>query len=182
MLSAYIQNVNHMCSVNKIHHATNIHYLQFLKSMNEIEEYTDTVGIDNNINDKFDNIYSQWASKKTLNIKLPIYVNLLNIILNTGIIPDKWIIGIKSRYIYKRKYDLPENNRPIALLSLFGTLCTLLIYHRLNKYSESEEVIHETQAGFRKSISTANYIFFILKGLMQDEKNTKNNVLLFYSF
>ena len=31
----------------------------FFKSINEIEEYTDTVGIYNNINDKFDNIYSQ---------------------------------------------------------------------------------------------------------------------------
>ena len=104
---------------------------------------------------------------------LPIYVKLFNIILTTGIIPDNWTIGIiKPIYKNKGSTDLPENYRPISLLSCFGKLFTCLINNRLNTYAETYGVIHETQAGFRKSFSSADNIF-ILKGLidlMQAEK------------
>jgi len=46
---------------------------------------------------------------------MPIYVKLFNGILNTGIIPEIWTIGlIKPIYKNKGEPDQPENYRPIS--------------------------------------------------------------------
>ena len=47
-------------------------------------------------------------------VLLPIYVKLFNMILDTGNIPESWLIGvIKRLYIKKGDPTLPENYRPI---------------------------------------------------------------------
>ena len=68
-----------------------------------------------------------------------------NIVLNTGIIPEKWVEGLIMP-IYKNKDDPlnPENYRPITLLSCLGKLFTSVLNERLwrvgllNKLLENE--------------------------------------------
>ena len=104
--------------------------------------------------------------KSTIHMLLPVYVKLFNLILDTGIIPESWTIGI-IKPIYKQKGDpkLPENYRPIILLCCFGKLFTSIINNRLNKYAENYNVINWNQAGFRKEYSTSDNLF-ILKSLI----------------
>ena len=104
--------------------------------------------------------------KSTITIMLPTYVKLFNIVFNTGIIPESWTDGI-IKPIYKNKGNPkhPENYRPISLLSCLGKLFTLILNTRLNKYADKTNLIHETQAGFRKQHSTTDNIF-ILKSLI----------------
>lgn len=115
--------------------------------------------------------------KTTVHILLPVYVKLFNLILDTGIIPDSWTLGI-IKPIYKNKGDpkLPENYRPITLLSCFGKLFTSIINNRLNKYAEKHDVIDWAQAGFRKKYSTSDNLF-ILKSLIDIIQSQHKKIL-----
>ena len=98
--------------------------------------------------------------KSTTNQMLPIYINLFNIIFDTGIIPDIWLEGI-IHPIYKSKGDAenPENYRPITILSCFSKLFTSVLNARLTKFVDVNDILEENQAGFRKGYSTADQIF-----------------------
>ena len=100
--------------------------------------------------------------KSTINIMLPIYVKLVNIVFDTGVIPESWLTG-NILLIYKNKGDIqnPENYRPITLLSCLGKVFTAIINNRLNDYSNDKHITSDVQAGFRKGFSTSDNIFII---------------------
>ena len=93
---------------------------------------------------------------------LPIYFKLFNLIHESGNIPESWIVGI-IKPLYKRKGDptLPENYRPITILNCMGKLFTAILNSRLNNYLKENNLLNETQAGFRSLFSTADNIFVI---------------------
>ena len=98
---------------------------------------------------EIDNILNEYI-KSTKHILMPIYVQLFNIVLNTGIIPTAWVEGIVIP-LYKNKGDaLDVNNyRPITLLSCLGKLFTAILNDRLSTFLEDSCILHENQAGFR---------------------------------
>ena len=107
---------------------------------------------------------------------LPLYVDFFNLIYDSGIVPEEWLIGI-IKPIYKNKGDptLPENYRPITLLSCLGKLFTSILCERLNIFSESVELITEAQTGFRKVYSTVDNILllnFLCKFMISSKKKT----------
>jgi hypothetical protein len=97
--------------------------------------------------------------KCTKQIMIPVYVRLFNIILNSGIIPSDWFVGI-IKPIYKKKgsQDCPDNYRGITILSCFGKLFTSVLNNRLTNFADDIELIGPEQAGFRKSYSTTDHI------------------------
>ena len=107
---------------------------------------------------------------------LPIYCKLFNVIFESGLIPESWSVGT-IKPIFKNKGDpkLPENYRPITIISCFGKLFTSVINRRLNKYAEEVELIEACQAGFRKNHSTTDNIF-IIKSLIDIAKSRKDNL------
>ena len=65
-------------------------------------------------------------------------------------------------YLYiknKRDSSLPENYRPIPILSCLGKLFTSVINNRLTKFVESNNLLSENQAGFRKGYSVTDHLF-----------------------
>ena len=95
-------------------------------------------------------------------VLLPIYVKLFNIIFDTGNIPESWLIGvIKPLYKNKGNPTLPENYRPITILSCMGKLFTAILNTRLNTLQEVKSILNETQCGFRASYSTSDNIVVI---------------------
>ena len=93
---------------------------------------------------------------------LAIYFKLFNLNLESGHIPESWIVDI-IKPLYKSKGDLtlPENYRPITILSCMDKRFTAILNSRLNNYLEENDLLNETQAGFRSSYSTADNIFVI---------------------
>ena len=91
---------------------------------------------------------------------MPIFLKVFNLILKTGILPEKWTTGIIIP-IYKNKCDKdnPDNYRGITLLSCFGKLFTSGINRRVSMYLEEYDLIGEEQAGFRSGYSTLDHIF-----------------------
>ena len=51
---------------------------------------------------------------------IDVFIELFNIIFETGIIPDSWLVGY-IKLIYKNKRDKldPNNFRPVTILKLF---------------------------------------------------------------
>ena len=97
--------------------------------------------------------------KSTTELILPIYINLFNLISDTGIIPDIWLEGI-IRPIYKRKGNIkhPENYRA-EQFCCFSKLFTAILNARSTKFVDIHETLEENQAGFRKGYSTSDQIF-----------------------
>ena len=76
---------------------------------------------------------------------------MFNKILNEGIFPEAWSVGIIVP-IYKNKgSDSDANNyRGITLLSCLSKLFTTVINMRLCKFVEENNILENNQAGFRK--------------------------------
>ena len=100
--------------------------------------------------------------KSTFHIMGPIYEKLFNIILDSGVLPEVWSVGL-IKPIYKRKGEKtkPENYRPITLVSCIGKLFTGILSNRLYTYAENNDIFSNTQAGFRKGHSTTDNIFIL---------------------
>ena len=82
--------------------------------------------------------------------------------LNTGIIPNTWAIGV-IRPIYKNKgaKNDPNNYRGISLLSCFGKLFTSVLNKRVAIFLENFDILGVEQTGFRKGFSTTDNLFTI---------------------
>jgi hypothetical protein len=100
--------------------------------------------------------------KNTIDDLMPIYVKLFNIILDTGIVPDTWSLGIMvTIYINKgSKFD-PEMYQGITLHSCSSKTFSAVLNNRLNDYVEHVELITQSQAGFRKGFSPVDNIFVL---------------------
>ena len=102
-----------------------------------------------------------------------LYLNLFNLVLETGIAPKVWSTGCILP-IYKQKGSIyePANYRPITLLSCMGKLFTSIINERLQNFSEKYEKIAKSQAGFRRGFSTVDNIFVLntLINLLQNSR------------
>ena len=96
----------------------------------------------------------------TLDIFLPIYIRLFDYILQSGKIPNDWVIG-EILPIYKNKGDVnsPGNYRGITILSCFGKFFTSLLNQRREKFLETHNILNENQTGFRKTYSTVDHVF-----------------------
>ena len=127
----------------------------------------------NNKSPGLDNIVNEQL-KSTFNIMHPLLIELFNVILDKGIVPETWTVGnIKPIFKNKGNPKDPENYRPITLLSNFGKLFTSIINNRLNNFAE----ICEAQSGFRKNFSTADNIF-ILKCLIDIVQSQRKKTIL----
>ena len=127
----------------------------------EAEIYTAIKNLKNGKSSGPDNVLNEHL-KYTADLMMQVYTQLFNLIFDSGLIPENWTMG-NILPIYKNKGDknMPENYRPITLLSCFGKLFTAVINNRLNKFAEQVEIISSCQAGFRKGFSTVENIFII---------------------
>ncbi len=94
-------------------------------------------------------------------------VNFFNLILETGIVPQDWTLGIIVP-IYKNKGSMedPDNYRGITLLSCMGKLFTAILNKRLYQFLDLNKLLGEEQAGFREGYSTLDHIF-VLNSLIE---------------
>ena len=108
-----------------------------------------------------DELVNEYLSS-SVDICLPIYVKLFNLVFNCGVIPEIWSTGI-VKPIYKNKGDKsnPDNYRGITLLSCLGKLFTAILNKRLTFYAETIMLLNEAQTGFRKGYSTSDNIFVL---------------------
>lgn len=144
-----------------------------------IQEILDMVkAMRNNKACGLDNILNEYV-KNSPSEMMSVLEALFNLILNTGIIPSDWTLGIIIPLHKKGPKSDPNNYRGITLLSCIGKLFTALLNKRLNDFMENNNLLGLEQAGFRSGFSTIDHIF-TLNSLI--ELYTQNNKRLYCAF
>ena len=105
--------------------------------------------------------------KSSINVMGHLYEKLLNLVFDTGIVPEAWLIGhIKPIYKNKGNESDPQNYRPITSLCCLGKVFTSILSCRLTHYADSIDLIKENQSGLRANYSTVDNLF-VLHSLME---------------
>jgi hypothetical protein len=113
-----------------------------------------------------DDILNEFLKNSPLKL-LSILTKYFNLILDSGVWPTDWSIGLIVP-IYKNKgsTDDPSNYRGITLLSCASKLFTALLNDRLTKYLDYTGLLGEEQTGFRSGYSTTDHVF-TLNGILE---------------
>ena len=84
-------------------------------------------------------------------------------ILDTGNIPESWLIGvIKPLYNNKGDPTLPENYRPITILSCMGKLFTAIL-NTLNNFLEVNSILMRLSVAFvNHTLHQTTYLLYML--------------------
>ena len=111
--------------------------------------------------------------KENTDIFIKPLVHLINLSLQTGIVPDKLKIA-KVIPIYKKDERFYVNNyRPISLLSTINKLLEKLMYKRLISFLNVHKILYSYQFGFRENYSTTLALIEITDNILHDLENGK---------
>ena len=127
----------------------------------------------------FDNIGPKLI-KQVMHVVIDPLVYLYNLSFETGIVPDKLKIA-KVVPVYKSgDSSLPNNYRPISLLSVFDKLLEKLMAIRLNKFLSVNNILYRYQFGFRKNYSTVLAVIDVVDNILEhlDKKETGLGIYL----
>ena len=80
--------------------------------------------------------------------------HLYNVSLSSGIVPNIWKIAKVIPIFKKGETFLPENYRPISLLSCFEKILEKLMAKRILSFIREQKILYELQFGFRENHST----------------------------
>ena len=90
---------------------------------------------------------------------MPYLKDLFNTIYEEGSFPAEWSKSIIVPLHKKGSRDEPNNYRAISLISSISKIFTNILNKRLTSWCEENDVIIESQAGFRRNYSTVDNIF-----------------------
>ena len=117
--------------------------------------------------------------KRSKHVITPFLVKYFNALFCKGYYPLKWSEAIIVPLHKKGDTNLPDNYRGISLLSILSKVFTHIINERLMVWAESNNIICEAQAGFRKGRSTIDHIFTVNAII---EKYLLKNTKLYVAF
>ena len=101
--------------------------------------------------------------------------DIFNIIYDSGYFPQSWSEGFIVPLLKKGNKEDVSNYRGITIMSNLGKLFTNVLNARLVDFCEENDIISDSQFGFRKGRSTIDAIF-ILKGIVDSVLNSKGRL------
>ena len=105
-------------------------------------------------------------------ISVPL-ATIFNQSICSGIFPSK-LKRAKIIPIFKDEDDsMPENYRPISLLSIYSRIFEKRMYSRLTKFVKDCHILYDQQYGFRSKHSTQHAILDIVNTILQNMDNGK---------
>ena len=82
----------------------------------------------------------------------------------------------------KGDHEIPDNYRGISLLSICSKLYSYILNKRLTCWIDDNNLLSETQAGFRKTYSTTDHLFTLLVLIQQQLLCHKELYVAFIDF
>ena len=104
--------------------------------------------------------------KNSATYVVPFLVRYINKLFSSGLYPEDWSEAITQPLFKKGDLDIPDNYRGISLLSICSKLYSYILNKRLPCWIENNNLLNESQAGFRSKYSTIDHLF-ILMSLIQ---------------
>jgi retron-type reverse transcriptase len=111
----------------------------------------------------------------------PSLATLFNLILKNGSFPSLWRLSSLTVIHKKGDKSIPKNYRGIAVSSNLCKLFCLVLYNRLNVFTDNNNVIPPNQIGFRKGARTSDHIL-VLKSLIDKYINRAGKSYLYVCF
>ena len=120
---------------------------------------------------------------ETLNNKLTIYFlhSLFNVCFDTGSVPSTWQYGFITPILKCSNFDKrdPSNYRGITVTSaIYKAYCSVL-NNRLTKWVETNNILSDTQNGFRPQRSTIDQLS-TLTNIVDARKKSKKDTFVAY--
>ena len=135
-------------------------YLFFVEPVTEIEVKIEIDKLNQNKSAGYDELSAK-VIKFIGNEICRSLAHIFNLTFTTGIIPDSLKIALVTP-VYKANEDFRfQNYRPISVLSCFSKLLEKVMYQRLIKFIDANEILSKHQYGFRKNRSTEHAIIEI---------------------
>lgn len=91
----------------------------------------------------------------------PVLTRLFQISYDSGIFPSCWKTARVQPIPKKGSKTLPNNYRPVSLLSIVSKVMEKYLNVEILKYLELNKLIHDRQYGFRNRRSTADLLSFV---------------------
>jgi hypothetical protein len=110
---------------------------------------------------------------------------LFNLFLHHEYTPRQWNRGEVVPILKGQQLDRtsPTSYRPITLLTHISKVFTSIINNRLTEWCERQGVLHESQAGFRRTRSTVDHIFTLHTATqLRAMRDGKSSYLCFVDF
>ena len=128
-----------------------------------------------------DNIPTKVVKYVIDEIKIPLK-HIFDISLYTGIFPDS-LKQSRVTSIFKTGDRSSMNNyRPVSVLSVFSKIIEKLVYNRLEKFLNDNNIIHSTQFGFQKLKSTTSALLTFTDYVLNSFDDNKKVVAVFLDF
>ena len=83
-------------------------------------------------------------------------------IFSSSLYPDNWSEAIIQPLFKKGDPENPDNYRGVSLLNICSKLYSYILNKRLTCWIDDNNLLNETQAGFRKTYSTTDNLFTLL--------------------
>lgn len=118
--------------------------------------------------------------QSTVHISLPYLNKLFNHILDNGNFPAEWSENMIVPIHKKGSVNNPNNFRAISLVNSISKVFTKILSTRLSEWCEDNDVIDESQAGFRRGYSTIDNIFSLNAVIQKYLSKRRGRVYVFY--
>ena len=108
-----------------------------------------------------------------------ILAHINNASLSTGVFPDALKLA-KIVPIFKNgDKKIVSNYRPISVLSSFSKIFEKIMYVRLENYLQTNFILHQSQYGFRKKMSTSMALLSLTEEISRSMDNKNFTVGVF---
>jgi hypothetical protein len=120
--------------------------------------------------------------KNSAAIIAPLLASLYNCCISDGIFPDVLKVGKVTPIFKKGDAQDIENYRPISTLPIFGKIFEKIIYSRLHKFLSSQDILNDSQFGFRPGHSTVHAIQHSVNIINDSHSTNKHVIGIFIDF
>jgi len=167
-----VEHVNNFSADNTVYSSHNFDSLNFditaekiLKAVKSLKngKASGTDGISNEM------------LKVSCSYNIEMYVKLFNLIMKTGLYPEKWRENYIKPIFKGGCFNDPNNYRGIALSSCVAKLFSRVLFNRLDKQLENNKTLAEEQIGFRKECRPIDHVL-TLKTLIDKAFKSSNRL------
>lgn len=153
----------------------------FLTPADESEIHSFIMNLPNNSAAGVDGIKAEPLKSVSQYISGPL-THICNLILSTGIFPDKLKIARVS-VIHKGGIENDLNNyRPVSVLPIFSKIIERVLYHRISHFCSQENIITKQQYGFQKKKSTEQALLSIKDKIIDNFEQRSYTLGIFLDF
>ena len=108
--------------------------------------------------------------------------SIFNKSIETGVVPEDWKMANVTPIFKKGDKRNPANYRPISLTSIIGKILETIIRNKMDEYLESNNLIKNSQHGFRKNRSCLTNLLEFFDGLYKSIANKMPYDVIYLDF